>query len=291
VEQQVKSAISANEATFLPQSYKTFVGALGAFFEHQCPHLGGSIMRDVLVKSIYQMVCQFYPETTHLKPGQTPWVTVAKSETASYGKSMKNTKLVPIVVSLIGENEIEERAKGKKLNEIKKDSYARVCLESDRQKGCVALAEIAIMFKTSVATVSKYIRQWELENNQVLPRRGTIHDMGPTLTHKKIIIHKLFIDKLTVQDTSRQTYHSFQAIYRYISSFKRVLICYRKEMTQDEISHALGMSKGLTKQYLEIIEEYKSKGHILEDIEKFDAKIAPHYDEYQPNSQLPSERK
>lgn len=287
----MKSTLSANEATFLPQSYKTFVGALGAFFEHQCPHLGGSMMRDVLVKSIYQMVCQFYPETTHLKPGQTPWVTVAKSETASYGKSMKNTILVPIVVSLIGENEIEERAKGKSLKEIKKDSVAGVFLDADRQQGCATQAEVAIMFKMSTSTVAKYIREWELDHNQVLPRRGTIHDMGPTLTHKKIIIRKLFIDKLTVQDTSRQTYHSFQAIFRYISSFKRVLICYRKEMTKDEISHALGISKGLVKQYLDIIEEYKSQGHILEDIEKFDAKIAPHYEEYQPNSQLPSERK
>jgi len=287
----VKTVISANEATFSPQSYKTFIGALGAFFEHQCPHLGGEMIRDVLVNSIYRIVYQFYPETTHLKPGQTPWVTVAKSEKASYGKCMKETKLVPVVLSLIGENEIEERSKGVKLREIKKNSIARICLEVDRQNGCITQAELAIMFKISPATVGHYIREWEVKNNQVLPRRGTIHDMGPTLTHKRIIIRKLFIDKLTVQETSRQTYHSFQAIYRYISSFKRVLICYRKEMSQEEISHALSMSKGLVNQYLDIIEEYKSEGRILEDIEKFDAKIAPHYEEFPPNCTLPTERR
>jgi len=287
----VKTAISANEATFSPQQHKTFAGALGAFFEYQCPHIGGVMIRDVLVNSIYRMVCQFYPETTHLKPGQTPWVTVAKSEKSSYGKSMKETNLVPIVVSLIGETEIEERAKGKRLKEIKKDSIARICLEADRQSGCITLAELAVMFKITPATAGKYINEWEMENNQVLPRRGTIHDMGPTLTHKRIIIRKLFIDKLTVQETSRQTYHSFQAIYRYISSFKRVMLCYRKEMSQEEVSHALGMSKGLVNQYLVIIEEYKSEGKILDDIEKFDANIAPHYEEFLPNCDLPSVRK
>jgi len=28
--------------------------------------------------------------------------------------------------------------------------------------------------------------------------RGTIHDMGPTLTHKKMIIEKLFVQQETV---------------------------------------------------------------------------------------------
>lgn len=286
MEQQVKSTISANEAVFSPQQYKNFPGALGAFFEQQCPHIGGAMMREVLVKSIYKMVCHFFPETTHLKPGQTPWVTVAKSEKASYGKSMKNTKLVPVVVDLVGEKDIEERKNGKRLKEIKKDAVARICQSVDKQNGCITQAELSIMLKMSPATVGKYINEWELEHNQVLPRRGTIHDMGPTLTHKKIIIRKLFIDKLTIQDTSRQTNHSFQAIYRYISSFKRVLICYRKRLNEEEIAHALGMSKRLIKQYLKIIEEHKNQGHILEDIEKYDAEIAPHYKEYPPNVKL-----
>ncbi len=62
-------------------------------------------------------------------------------------------------------------------------------------------------------------------------------------------------------------------------------------MSQEEVSRALGMSKGLVKQYLDIIEEYKSEGRILEDIEKFDAKIAPHDEEFPPNCALPSERR
>lgn len=287
----MKNTISGNDATFSPQQYKNFPGALEAFLEHQCPHIGGAMMREVLVHNIYQMVCEFFPETTHLKPGQTPWVTVAKSEKSSYGKSMKQTNLVPVVIDLVGQNDVQDRKNGKRLKEIKKDATARICKSVDKQNGCITQAELAIILKISTATVSKYINEWELEHNQVLPRRGTIHDMGPTLTHKKIIIRKLFIDKLTVQETSRQTNHSHQAIFRYISSFKRVLICYRKGLTEEEVAHALGHSKRLVKQYLNIIEEYKNQGYILEDIEKFDAQIAPHYEEFPPNTVLPSERR
>ncbi len=63
-------------------------------------------------------------------------------------------------------------------------------VELYKQDGCLTVAELAIMLKISVVTVCKYIREWELEHKTVLPRRGSIHDIGPTLTHKKIILHK-----------------------------------------------------------------------------------------------------
>jgi len=84
------------------------------------------------------------------------------------------------------------------------------------------------MLKISVVTVGKYIRKWEMEYKTVLPRRGSIHNIGPTLTHKKIILHKLFIEQKSVQQTSRETYHSLQAIQRYISTFRQALLCMQK---------------------------------------------------------------
>ena len=274
----MKNYTSSNEAIFTPQKFKNFPSALNVYFEKQCPQIGGSLMREVLVNSIYSMVCQFFPETTHLKPGQMPWITVSKNEKSSYGKSMKNTNLVPVTIDIVGQNDSEDRIKGKRLKDIKKDAVARICQSVDKQNGCLAQAELAIMLKISTATVRKYINEWELEHEKVLPRRGTVHDMGPTLTHKKIIIKKLFIDKKTVQETSRETNHSFEAIYRYISAFKKTLLCYQKNFSIAEIAMATNHGKRLIKQYVDIIEEYKSKGCILDDIQKFDAKIAPQYD-------------
>jgi len=37
----MKKNISSNQATFSPQAYKTFEGALEAFFCSECPQLGG----------------------------------------------------------------------------------------------------------------------------------------------------------------------------------------------------------------------------------------------------------
>ncbi|MDD2600961.1 MAG: DUF1670 domain-containing protein, partial [Kiritimatiellae bacterium] len=141
----MKNYVSANEATFGPQEYKNFPGALDAFFEKQCPQMGGSLSRGALVQSIYSMVCRFFPETTHLKPGQMPWVVVDKAEKASYGKSMKQTALVPVVIDLVGVDDIAQRKQGKSLKEMKIDSIARICQSVDKQNGCITQAELAIL--------------------------------------------------------------------------------------------------------------------------------------------------
>jgi len=259
----MKKNLSSSEATFCPQAFKTFEGALEAFFHSECPQLGGIRTRQVLVKSILDMVHQFFPETSHMRPGQIVWPTVHKDEKSSYGKSIKQTRLTTVVLDLVQSRDAMDRAKGKKLRVMKKEAVARMCKQSFEQEGCMTNAELAILLKIPPPTVGKYIKEWELENKQVLPRRGSIHDMGPTLTHKKIIIEKLFLEQKPVQQVSRETYHSLPAIQRYISTFKQVLLCKRKGMTTEEIAYALNRTKRLIREYEEIIEEFKGRNYIM----------------------------
>ena len=83
-------------------------------------------------------------------------------------------------------------------------------------------AEVAILLKISSPTISKYVREWEEITNTLVPRRGTIHDMGRSLTHKVEIINKLFLEGKSVEQVSRETYHSPAAIHRYIILKKAV---------------------------------------------------------------------
>jgi hypothetical protein len=262
----MKKTLTSAQATYIPQTFKSFEGALEAFFTEQCPQIGGSMTRRVLVQGISNMVSKFYPETSHLKQGQIVWPTVHKKEKSSYGKSIRNTELMPVILDLIRTEDIVERANGKKLRNIKKEAVARLCKQAFEQDGCLCLAEIAIMLKISVPTVSKYIREWELEHKTVLPTRGSIHDIGPTLTHKRIILYKLFIEQKSVQQTSRETYHSLQAIQRYISTFRQVLLCMQKQMTTDQIAFATGRTKRLIKEYEQIIEEYKNGNYNIKQL-------------------------
>ena len=259
----MKKHQSAAAATYTPQTFKTFDGALYSFFRRECPQIGGDRTRQVLVQCVHDMVRKFFPDTDHLEPGQIVWPTVHKDAKGSYGKRIQDTELTTVVLDLVQGRDAADRAAGKKLRDMKIEAVARMCTQSYEQEGCLTNAELAILLKISPSTVGKYIGEWEMQHTTVLPRRGTIHDMGPTLTHKKIIIHKLFIEQKTVQQTARETYHSLPAIQRYISAFKQVLLCRQKGMNTDEIAFATKKSARLVREYEKIIDEYADKSYVL----------------------------
>jgi len=104
--------------------------------------------------------------------------------------------------------------------------------------------------------------------------RDTLNFMkGTVLTHKKIIIEKLFIEQKTVQQVIRETCHSARAIERYITSFKQILLCYRKGMNLDEISFSVRKTKNLVQEYLDIIDNYKDRMYILEKLENYEVDV------------------
>lgn len=265
--------LDANQRQFGPQQYKSFEGALCAFFEKECPQLGGERTRRVLVQTVAEMVRNFYPQTSHLQPGQTTWVAVHKDAGPACGKSIADTKLTPVVLDLLLADEAARRAKGEKLRDLKRDAAARLFSQAYEQEGVLTNTEVALLLKLSPCTVGKYVAQWETEHNEVLPRRGTIHDMGPSLTHKRIIIHKLFIEQHTVEQVARDTNHSFQAIQNYIGTFRQVLLCRKNAMNTEEIAFAIKRSPRLVKEYECIIEQYGQQSQVLKKLLDFHPKV------------------
>lgn len=266
MEDAVKKKQTHLQATYNPMLFKTFAGALEAFFAQECPQLGGFRTRQVLVQAVLGMVGEFYPETSHLRQGQIQWVTVDKDETASYGKSMRNTRLKSVVLDLVRGEDIAERAEGKRLREIKKEAAVRLFKQADNQGGCMTNAEVAILLKISPPTVGRYIHEHEFETGELVPRRGTIHDMGPTLTHKKPIIRKLFLEGKSVEQVSRETRHSPEAIHRYIRNFRQVLLCRQKGLDEKETAFAVKISERLVREYHKLIDKFAQENLVLESI-------------------------
>lgn len=269
----MKTHASHAAATYAPQSFKSFEGALFSFFRNECPQLGGDRTRQALVQEIHAMVRRFFPATGHLEAGQTVWPTVHKDAKGAYGKRIQDTELTTVVLDLVLPGDAADRAAGRKLRDIKIDAAARLCIQAYEQDGCLTNAELAILLKIAPETAGRYIAIWEATHRQVLPRRGTIHDMGPTLTHKRIIIDKLFIERKTVQQTARETRHSLPAIQRYIGTFRQVVLCRRKGMTTEETAYATRKTPALIKQYEEIIDHYAGQSHVLEQLLHYQPRI------------------
>lgn len=245
--------------TFGPQCFKTFEGALGAFIAAECPQLGGLLTRKALVQAIAQLVTAHYPSTTHMAQGQVRWTAVHKDEKSSYGKTIAQSQLTPVVLDLIPTSEVQARADGAKLREVKKEAVARLFKQAYEQSGVLTNAEVSLLLKLSPATVGNYRREWEDEHQRMLPTRGSIHDMGPTLTHKKIILQKLIFEGKNVQTVCRETDHSPEAVLRYTTNFKQVLMCKSKGLDVAQTSFATKLSPRLIEEHLVLIEEYRQR--------------------------------
>jgi hypothetical protein len=90
--------------------------------------------------------------------------------------------------------------------------------EADKQGGTLAETDLPLILSCSNMTIYKNITEYERENNVVLPRRGTVHDLGRSRTHKRIICKKSLRDKKATPDIARETYHSPNAVDRYLGS-------------------------------------------------------------------------
>ena len=260
----MKGASDYKAAEYGPMKNKTFAGALSAFFERECPHLGGERIRKVLVQSIVDIVDRFYPRTTHLRPGQTPWITVDRNESSAYGKKMTETKMTSVILDLVTPQDTDDRINGKRTRQIRKEALGRLCKQAYEQGGCLTTAELCILLKAPKTEVTQLIRKWQEENEEVLPTRGTIHDIGPSVTHKKKIIEKLFLQGKSVEDVMRETSHSADAVHRYIVAFKQVVLCRRKGLQTGEVAFAVNMSIRLVQEYERLIDEFSQRNPAFE---------------------------
>ena len=169
-------------------------------------------------------------------------------------KTIENTWMVPVVLSIASQEDLKLRLDGFSAREIHKFKVARILQEAHEQGGVLNQADVSLLIGVSTGTVGKDIKEFQAEKGVILPYRGTIHDMGPTLTHKKIIIQQ-FVRNIPTPEIARRTSHSEEACDRYITGFKKVLRLHGEGMPAENIASELEMSKSLVREYVEIIED------------------------------------
>ncbi len=251
----MKSGKSAVENQFGPLQKKTFASALCQFFEEQCPQMGGQLTRKLLVNKVQELVENFYPPNTHLRMGQVMWPAVDENEKAAYGKTIEKTKLKPVFVDMIAPEDIEAVLQGEKAKAIRQRAAVRLFVQAKEQGAVLTGVDVASMMRLNPATISNYVRLWEKQNQTIVPRRGTIHDMGRSITHKKQICYKVIVQGKSIETAARETNHSPEAITRYVKDYKRILACLNKGLTPKDTAFVAKVSESLVYEYMNLINE------------------------------------
>ena len=242
--------------TYEPQLQKSMKTVLCSRFVSEYGFLGGREVIELIVKDLINIVNEHQLPLSKVKKGQIVWQAVAKDETSSYGKSMGETRTIPVILTLVSDEEINMRINGSSITQIRKNVTERIMKEADEQRGTLSQPDIALLLAISRASVGKYIQDIQNEKGTTLPYRGTIHDMGPTVTHKREIV-RLKLQKMSTPEIARRTNHSEEAVDRYINDYERVTRI-SEIFKPVDIAFITNLSVSLVNEYLDLKKDFQT---------------------------------
>ncbi len=253
----IHSQRSHREADYGPQAAKTLRQSLIRFITQEFPRLGGPWVVELFVDELLRRIDACYPPGERLHPGQTIWQAVAVDERPGDRKAMSETRLVPVVITLVNQDDITDLCDDRSHVELLKRTLVRAANDAYAQGGVLSCADLSVLFQHARRHVARLIQEYEQETGQVVPRRGNIHDMGPTVSHKAIICRKAYKEGKPTHVIARETFHSPAAVDRYILDFARVhFATVQRGMTAEQAAFAIQRPLRLVQEYVRMIAEF-----------------------------------
>ncbi|HJW89987.1 MAG TPA: DUF1670 domain-containing protein [Anaerolineales bacterium] len=241
---------------YRPMLAKTLPQRLSHWLAEEFPHLGGPKVRDLFVSEVMRLIEAHYVPSQRLQPGQTLWYAVDKTDLPHAERSMAETRLVPVILTLVAREDLERLIKGVALPEVRRHVVARLHREAEAQGGVLAATDTSLLLSQSPGAISKAIRAYEQAHACVLPRRGTLHDLGRSVSHKALIAKKALLEAKSPPDVAWETAHSVPCTERYLVDLMRTYISLqRRGMSVEETAFATGLSVSLVKEYAALIAE------------------------------------
>ncbi len=210
---------------------------------------------DVLIESILEIIENYGQSQERLLPHQILWTAVDKDDFPGYGKSMDKIKHKSIVLTLWTASELDKLAEGVPSRSLFKDRIARLCKEAYSQNTLLSMVDIGLILNLSPSRSSQLRAQWESENDEFLQTRGSYHDLGMTLTHKKQIIRD-HLYGLMPSEIARKHKHEISSVDRYIRDFERTLPLFEEKKSISKIAFYTRMSEKLVNEYWKIYKEF-----------------------------------
>jgi len=219
-----------------------------------------SVVADLLIQRILAIFEESAPLQNRLRPYQTLVLAVDKHEKFGYGKRMEQCHLVPVIVTLITPEELQQLADGARLNELRPQVAARILKEAYEQGGVLPFSTVGLLTGLhSLSLISQAVAAFYEQNpDVVLPHSGTIFDLGRTMTHKQTAV-LLKHQGLLEQEIARRINHHPSAVARYLNDDERVGQLWAEGKSAEMISFITGLSLGLVQEYIAIRQELRKQ--------------------------------
>jgi len=244
----------------IPKAIKTYSSAdkrflkpaIENFFKTEFAKSFGPSVRSFIADELIKIFQANNRNINSIKPGQLLWNAVHKNTKSG----SRNMKLVPIILTLVSDDDISKLEKGVKTPEHRQNVIARMLKEAYAQDALLSMRDVGILLtiNESNATVSR--KKYEGKHNVLLPHPGNLQDMGTCITHKYQIIYKCVVEKKDPVTAAKETNHTIMAVDRYLKDFNRVKTLYLDGKDEQYIHLVTKLSLYLIAQYVNIINQY-----------------------------------
>lgn len=182
---------------------RTLPSLLRYKFLHEYGYDKGEVVVAAIVEDICTVVRNYFCRAEDLEPGQLIYWCPDATERARKGKTMAHTRLVPVRLSVVAQQDIDALVAGAGALERREIRVRRIAHEAHDQGGVLSELDLSLLTGYTdggiCATVIRLRKRGEM-----LPIRGYVADMGSWPTHKAAII-RLYLEGLTTPEIASRT--------------------------------------------------------------------------------------
>jgi hypothetical protein len=198
---------------------------------------------QVLARRVQELV----DEQTGLarQPGQITYQAIALDEPP--GKPLSLCHRVPVHLTVFAEGDVEVWDSEGPVA-LRRLRVHRLIYEALMQGGALSQEDLASVLGVSLKTI-KRIFAFYREQDQRLPSRGEIQDMGRGVSHKVPIVRK-YVQDLSFSWISLELgKHGIGSMARYLRHFALVMVLEDRGLTVEQMQSVIGISANLIEQY------------------------------------------
>ncbi len=244
---------------FLPLKDRGLQQALAYRLGREFPRLGGPRILDLCAQMILEIIEEQIRPLESIRHAQALWLAVDKSDFPARHKTIRRTRLKPVVLDLLTPEDIDALVDREPASQRHLRKCERLCRQAYEQGGLLGNCDLSQLLNLPESNIASLLAAQENRTGRLIPRRATLHDVGSGLTHKRIICWKRYAEGKTTEEIARETYHSHEAVDRYLGQFDRVRHCRRQGFSEKETSFILKCSEALVREYMAIDDELKQR--------------------------------
>jgi hypothetical protein len=218
----------------------------------------GPVVAAAIVEDILSLTDQLYSE--HLPPRHINWPAVPVRN-GTKGKSPDIHELVNVRLQMVTDQEVailnDQKLLGQQAAKrtFNQHRFARWCQEAYDQGAVLTLFDLSLLSGLGEGQVGYLLRQYQDEHQTTLPLRGTVHDIGPAVSHKAEVIRR-FLRGQSPAAIARELNHTQQAVDTYIKDYE-VTRKLAQKFPIKEIPALSRRSISLVKEHIKLIRQYE----------------------------------